>query len=62
MLTSNYAVTTGKRGTIEFDTPPSGQVSALGLRANGSALTTLPVLANVAAGRGSIAQVASGGG
>ena len=62
MLTSNYAITTGKRGTIEFDTPPSGQITALGLRANGSALTTLPVLANVTAGGGSMAQVASGGG
>lgn len=62
MLTSNYAITTGKRGTIEFDTPPSGQITVLGLRANGSALTTLPVLANVTPGGGSMAQVASGGG
>jgi hypothetical protein len=62
MLTSNYASTKGKRGTVEFDTPPSGQISALGLRANGSALTTLPVLANVTAGGGSMAQVAAGGG
>jgi hypothetical protein len=62
MLTSNYAITTGRRGTIEFDTPPSGQITALGLRANGSALTTLPVLANVTAGGGSMAHVASGGG
>jgi hypothetical protein len=62
MLTDNYAVTKGKRGTIEFDTPPSGQITALGLRANGSAVTTLPVFANVTAGGGSMAQVASGGG
>ena len=61
-LTSNYAITRGKRGTVEFDTPPSGQISALGLRTNGSAVTTLPVLANVTAGGGSMAQVASGGG
>jgi pimeloyl-ACP methyl ester carboxylesterase len=62
MLTGNYAITKGKRGTIEFDTPPSGHISALGLRANGSALTTLPVLADVTANGGSMAQVASGGG
>jgi hypothetical protein len=62
MLTGNYAITKNKRGTIELDTPPSGQISALGLRANGSALTTLPVLANVSASGGSLAQVASGGG
>ncbi len=62
MLTGNYAITKGARGTIEFDTPLSGNISALGLRANGGALTTLPVLADVTAGGGSMAQVASGGG
>lgn len=62
LLAPNYPVTTGKRGTIEFDTPPSGQIAALGLRANSGALTTLPVLAQVTAGGGSMAQVASGGG
>jgi hypothetical protein len=62
MLTGNYTVTKGKRGTIEFDTPLSGQISALGLRANGSAVTTLPVLTNIIPGGGSMAQVASGGG
>src|SRR5260370_31334000 len=62
MLNGNYAITKGKRATIDFATPLSGNISALGLRANGSALTTLPVLANVTAGGGSMAQVASGGG
>jgi hypothetical protein len=62
MLTNRYSFTTGKRGTIQFDTPASGQIAALGLRANGGALTTLPVLAQVPAGGGSMAQVASGGG
>jgi hypothetical protein len=62
MLTGNYAATAAKRGTIEFDAPLSDQITALGLRANGSALTTLPVLANVTGGGGSMAQVASGGG
>jgi hypothetical protein len=35
---------------------------ALGLRANGSALTTVPLLAEVTASGGSLAHVASGGG
>ncbi len=62
MLNVNYAVTKGKRGTLELDTPPSGQISALGLRANGRAFTTLPALTAAGAGNGSMAQVASGGG
>ena len=46
MLTSNYAFAAGKRGTVEFDTPPNGQISALGLRASHTgSLTTIPVLA-----------------
>jgi hypothetical protein len=57
MLTSNYGVTAGKRGTIEFDTPPLGQITVLGLRANGSALTTLPALAGATAGGGSSAHL-----
>jgi len=61
-LTNNYPLTAGVRGTIELDTPPSGQITALGLRANGNALTTLPVLAQVTSAGGSLAQVASGGG
>jgi hypothetical protein len=36
VLTGNYAITKGKRGTIEFDTPLSGNICALGLRSNGS--------------------------
>jgi hypothetical protein len=62
LLASNYAITAGKRGTVELETPPSGQIAALGLRGNGNALTTLPVLVNAATGSGSMAQVASGGG
>lgn len=57
-----FPVTNGKRGTVEFDTPTNGQISVLGLRTNGSALTTLPVLANVAPGGGSIAHVTYNGG
>ena len=60
--TLGFPVTNNKRGTIEFDTPPGGQISVLGLRANGPALTTLPVLANVGTGGGSITHVAYNGG
>jgi hypothetical protein len=44
MLTQNYAATAGRRGTVEFDAPPGGRISALGIRANGNALTTVPVV------------------
>lgn len=57
-----FPVTNGMRGTVEFDTPPGGQISVLGLRANGPALTTLPVLANVGTSGGSITHVAFNGG
>jgi hypothetical protein len=62
LLASKYAITMRTRGTVEFDTPPSGEISALGLRANAGALTTLPLIASATAGSGSMAQVASGGG
>ncbi len=62
MLNQQYQVTAGKRGTIEFDTPIGGQITVLGLRANGSALTTLPVLANVGTSGGSITHVTFNGG
>ena len=52
----------GKRGTVEFDTPTGGRISVLGLRVNSGAITTLPVLANVATGGGTFAHVAAGGG
>lgn len=57
-----FPETLGKRGTIEFDTPQGGQISVLGLRANGAALTTLPVLADVGTGGGSIAHATYNGG
>lgn len=60
--TQGFPVTAGKRGTIEFSTPKGGQISVLGLRANGAAITTLPVLANVSTGGGLMAHIASGGG
>jgi len=46
VLADRYAFLTGKRGTVEFDTPSSAQISALGLRATPTgAVTTIPVLA-----------------
>jgi len=59
---SGFPVTVGRRGTVEFDTPQNGQISVLGLRAKGAAVTTLPVLANVGTGGGTLAHIASGGG
>jgi hypothetical protein len=44
MLTQNYAVTAHHRGTVEFQTISGGPFCVLGLRGNGTALTTLPVL------------------
>jgi hypothetical protein len=50
-------------GTIEFDTPAGGRISVLGIRfaAPNNALTTIPALANIGTGGGSIAHLASGG-
>ena len=59
---NGFPATAGVRGTVEFDTPQPGDLALLGLRANGSALTTLPVFASVGAGGGSMAQVVCGGG
>ncbi|PYS37811.1 MAG: hypothetical protein DMG14_19975, partial [Acidobacteria bacterium] len=44
-LSTRFPVTAGKRGTIEFDTPAGGQISALGIRFTppNNALTTIPV-------------------
>ena len=62
MLASNYGSTAGIRGTIEFTSQSGGEISVLGLRANGPALTTLPALANVVPGKGSLAHVTYNGG
>ena len=46
VLSHRYGAVTGKRGTVEFDTPAGAQVSVLGLRATpGGAVTTIPALA-----------------
>ncbi len=60
---SGFPETANIRGTIEFDTPAGGQISVLGLRFTppNNALTTIPALANVGTGGGSIAHLASGG-
>jgi hypothetical protein len=62
-LATQFPITANKRGTIEFDTPQNGQISVLGLRFTppNNALTTIPALANVGAGGGSFAHLASGG-
>jgi Viral BACON domain len=62
-LSTQFPVTTNIRGTIEFDTPAGGQISVLGLRFTppNNALTTIPALANVGTGGGSMAHLASGG-
>jgi len=62
-LLQGFPVTANRRGTIEFDTPAGGQISVLGLRFTppNNALTTIPALANVGTGGGSIAHLASGG-
>jgi len=63
---SGFPVTANKRGTIEFDTPAGGQISVLGIRTTplgtSKTLTTIPALANVGTGGGSIAHIASGNG
>ena len=63
VLSTQFPVTAGIRGTIEFDAPGGGQISVLGLRFTppNNALTTIPALANVGTGGGSIAHLASGG-
>ena len=60
--TQGFPEIAGKRGTVEFDTPSGGQISVLGLRTNSGAVTTLPLLANVASGGGTFAHLAAGGG
>jgi len=46
MLGERFPVTSGKAGSVEVKTPVGGQISVLGLRANGSALTTIPVISS----------------
>jgi hypothetical protein len=43
VLGTTYPLTAGKRGTVEFNSA-GGQISVLGIRANGNAFTSIPVL------------------
>ena len=61
-LAEQYPATAGKRGTLLFTTPPQGQISVLGIRANGDSFTTIPVTGAAAATSGSMAHMVSGGG
>ena len=63
LLPQKYPQTLGVRGTVQFQTPSNGQISVLGVRANGTAaLTTLPVLSNVDSPGGSISDLTYNGG
>ena len=62
LLASEYQATSGIRGSVVFSSQSGGQISVLGLRANGPALTTVPVLADVTPGTGSMAHVTYNGG
>ncbi len=46
MLKEQFPSTAGKRGTVRFTTDTYGSIHVLAIRANGPALTTLPVLAS----------------
>ena len=62
---NGFPETVNIRGTIEFDAPPNGgRISVLGLRfaPPNNALTTIPAMAEVGTGGGSIAHLASGDG
>jgi hypothetical protein len=66
--TDGFPETAGIRGTVEFETPPKGRISVLGVRGNampngpGFALTSQPTLAEVGTGGGAMAHMAAGGG
>jgi sugar lactone lactonase YvrE len=70
VLSDNFPATANKRGTAEFDPPAGGQISVLGIRftpqvtpqGTVTTLTTVPALANVGTGGGSIAHLATGNG
>ena len=63
LLPTKYSQTLALRGTIQFQTTSPGQISVLGVRANGiAALTTLPVLSDGDLPGGSISDLTYGGG
>ena len=63
MLRPAFGMTAGQRGTMEFQTSYGARIAVVGLRADGPAFTTLPILSDTGGdGTGSIAQVISGAG
>lgn len=42
VVTTNYPSTVGKRGTVVFQTPSGGQISAIAIRAVATTFTTIP--------------------
>lgn len=63
VLTDRFSSTVNQTGTIEFDTPPSGQITVLGLRFPPSGkFTTIPVLSSTDIAGGSMAHLAVGDG
>jgi len=62
LLGGTYPKSAGIRGSVVLTSQSGGQISVLGLRNNGPALTTVPVLANVQPGTGSMAHVTYNGG
>ena len=58
---SQFPVTASIRGTVEFDTPLGGQVSALGIRASSvHTFTTLPTISEVDTGYATVRPRLSG--
>jgi hypothetical protein len=62
MLNQQFPASAGKRGTVRFTTPNFGSIHVLAIRANGPALTTLPVIAASSTPGSSIAHVTYNGG
>ena len=65
MLNQQFPASANKRGTVRFTTVVGGSIHVLAIRANGPALTTLPVIpasAYVAGSAGSVAHVTYNGG
>ncbi|HSR06562.1 MAG TPA: BACON domain-containing protein, partial [Bryobacteraceae bacterium] len=62
VLSTLFPVTANQRGTIQFNTPPGGRISVLGIRTTplgtNKTLTTIPALANIGTSGGSIAHIA----
>jgi hypothetical protein len=66
VLSTQFPSTADKRGTIQFNTPPGGQISVLGIRTTplgtSNTLTTIPALANIGTNGGSMAHIAAANG